>query len=104
MEWLNPDRANTISLQLMQEVVGAMDEVEADAEYRVVILTGAGKHFSAGGDVRFFRGTLDLHAAQIQGFFDIPVDNLMAAPTLCNYLKNQDLQGDSIVVVSPGGR
>ncbi len=45
--------------------------------------------------------TLDLHAAQIQGFFDIPVDNLMAAPTLCNYLKNQDLQGDRIVVVSP---
>jgi ribose-phosphate pyrophosphokinase len=45
--------------------------------------------------------TLDLHAAQIQGFFDIPVDNLMAAPTLCNYLKNQNLQGESIVVVSP---
>ena len=45
--------------------------------------------------------TLDLHAAQIQGFFDIPVDNLMAAPTLCNYLKNQDLQGERIVVVSP---
>jgi ribose-phosphate pyrophosphokinase len=45
--------------------------------------------------------TLDLHAAQIQGFFDIPVDNLMAAPTLCNHLKNLDLQGDKIVVVSP---
>jgi len=45
--------------------------------------------------------TLDLHAAQIQGFFDIPVDNLMAAPTLCNYLKHNNLQGDSIVVVSP---
>jgi ribose-phosphate pyrophosphokinase len=45
--------------------------------------------------------TLDLHAAQIQGFFDIPVDNLMAAPTLCNYLKNQGLVGDKIVVVSP---
>ena len=45
--------------------------------------------------------TLDLHAAQIQGFFDIPVDNLMAAPTLCNHLKNLDLQGDRIVVVSP---
>lgn len=45
--------------------------------------------------------TLDLHAAQIQGFFDIPVDNLMAAPTLCNYLKNQGLEGDKIVVVSP---
>jgi ribose-phosphate pyrophosphokinase len=45
--------------------------------------------------------TLDLHAAQIQGFFDVPVDNLMAAPTLCNYLKNQGLEGDKIVVVSP---
>ncbi len=45
--------------------------------------------------------TLDLHAAQIQGFFDIPVDNLMAAPTLCNYLKNEKLEGDRIVVVSP---
>ncbi|MDB5094508.1 MAG: ribose-phosphate pyrophosphokinae, partial [Candidatus Eremiobacteraeota bacterium] len=45
--------------------------------------------------------TLDLHAAQIQGFFDIPVDNLMAAPTLCNYLKDKKLEGDKIVVVSP---
>ena len=45
--------------------------------------------------------TLDLHAAQIQGFFDIPVDNLMAAPTLCNYLKDKKLEGEGIVVVSP---
>jgi ribose-phosphate pyrophosphokinase len=45
--------------------------------------------------------TLDLHAAQIQGFFDLPVDNLMAAPTLCSYLKSQGLEGDKIVVVSP---
>jgi ribose-phosphate pyrophosphokinase len=45
--------------------------------------------------------TLDLHAAQIQGFFDLPVDNLVAAPDLSNYLKRNNLQGDSIVVVSP---
>lgn len=45
--------------------------------------------------------TLDLHAAQIQGFFDGPVDNLMAMPTLCNYLRNQGLFDDKIVVVSP---
>jgi ribose-phosphate pyrophosphokinase len=45
--------------------------------------------------------TLDLHAAQIQGFFDIPVDNLMAAPTLCGYLKSQGLEGSEVVVVSP---
>ena len=29
--------------------------------------------------------TMDLHAAQIQGFFDIPVDNLFGAPILANY-------------------
>jgi len=45
--------------------------------------------------------TLDLHAAQIQGFFDLPVDNLLAAPTLCSYLKGQGLEGNQIVVVSP---
>ena len=45
--------------------------------------------------------TLDLHAAQIQGFFDLPVDNLVAAPTLCSYLKLQGLEGRNIVVVSP---
>jgi ribose-phosphate pyrophosphokinase len=45
--------------------------------------------------------TLDLHAAQIQGFFDLPVDNLVAAPTLCSYLKSIGLEGNKIVVVSP---
>ncbi|MHB8140386.1 MAG: ribose-phosphate diphosphokinase [Vulcanimicrobiaceae bacterium] len=45
--------------------------------------------------------TMDLHAAQIQGFFDMPVDNLMAMPTLCNYLKKEGLSDDRIVVVSP---
>jgi ribose-phosphate pyrophosphokinase len=45
--------------------------------------------------------TLDLHAAQIQGFFDIPVDNLEATPTLCAHLKAQGLEGEKIVVVSP---
>jgi len=36
-----PERANTISLQLMIDVVNAMEAVEQDAEYRVVIVTGA---------------------------------------------------------------
>jgi ribose-phosphate pyrophosphokinase len=45
--------------------------------------------------------TLDLHAAQIQGFFDLPVDNLVATPTLASYLKSQGLFGERIVVVSP---
>ncbi|MFC3677879.1 ribose-phosphate pyrophosphokinase [Ferrovibrio xuzhouensis] len=46
--------------------------------------------------------TLDLHADQIQGFFDIPTDNLMAAPVLTADIK-QHLQGDDLMVVSPDG-
>lgn len=45
--------------------------------------------------------TLDLHAAQIQGFFDIPVDHLLGAPLIANYFLDQDLCGDGVVVVSP---
>lgn len=43
--------------------------------------------------------TMDLHAAQIQGFFDIPVDNLYAEPILSRYYSEMDL-GD-LVLVSP---
>ncbi|OAT73802.1 ribose-phosphate diphosphokinase [Parageobacillus thermoglucosidasius] len=43
--------------------------------------------------------TLDLHAPQIQGFFDIPIDHLMGVPILAEYFKNKNL--DDIVVVSP---
>lgn len=42
---------------------------------------------------------LDLHAAQIEGFFDIPVDNLTAAGTICDELKRRLMPGT--VVVSP---
>lgn len=44
--------------------------------------------------------TVDLHAAQIQGFFDIPVDHLLAAPVIADYFKTQTYE-DEIVVVSP---
>lgn len=44
--------------------------------------------------------TLDLHAGQIQGFFDIPTDNLMGGPVLTADIKQQ-LQGDDLMVVSP---
>ncbi len=43
--------------------------------------------------------TMDLHAQQIQGFFDIPVDHLYAAPVMYEYLQKKKL-GD-LVVVSP---
>lgn len=43
--------------------------------------------------------TMDLHAGQIQGFFDIPVDNLRGEPILADYFAHKQLQ--NIVVVSP---
>jgi ribose-phosphate pyrophosphokinase len=43
--------------------------------------------------------TMDLHAQQIQGFFDIPVDHLYAAPVMYEYLKTKKLR--DLVVVSP---
>ncbi|MFD1456497.1 ribose-phosphate diphosphokinase [Levilactobacillus lanxiensis] len=43
---------------------------------------------------------LDLHAAQIQGFFDVPVDHLMGAPLLADYFINSGL-AENAVVVSP---
>ena len=44
--------------------------------------------------------TLDLHAAQIQGFFDIPVDNLYAAPVLVKDIRENHARQD-LVIVSP---
>ena len=44
---------------------------------------------------------LDLHAAQIQGFFDIPVDNLMALPILVEYFQRKGLDPSKLVVASP---
>lgn len=42
--------------------------------------------------------TVDLHAGQIQGFFDIPVDHLAAAPVLAEYFKNDPAFKDAVVV------
>lgn len=42
--------------------------------------------------------TIDLHAGQIQGFFDLPVDNIYAAPVLLDHLRHRE---DDMVIVSP---
>jgi len=43
---------------------------------------------------------MDLHAAQIQGFFDVPVDHLYAAPVLNNHLHSLEIPKEELVVVS----
>lgn len=46
--------------------------------------------------------TMDLHAGQIQGFFDIPTDNLYAEPVLCEHIQSEaNGQTEKLVIVSP---
>ena len=47
--------------------------------------------------------TMDLHAQQIQGFFDIPVDHLYAAPVMYEYLKTKNLTDLAVVSPDVGG-
>ena len=46
---------------------------------------------------------MDLHAGQIQGFFDIPVDNLFATPVIIQYLQSQELENLTVVSPDAGG-
>lgn len=45
--------------------------------------------------------TMDLHAAQIQGFFDVPVDHLYAAPVLNQHFQRMRIPPEELVIVSP---
>jgi ribose-phosphate pyrophosphokinase len=45
--------------------------------------------------------TIDLHAAQIQGFFNIPVDHMPGGPILADYMKEKSMSETEMVVVSP---
>jgi ribose-phosphate pyrophosphokinase len=44
--------------------------------------------------------TIDLHAGQIQGFFNIPVDNLYASPVIVDHIK-REFAGENVIMVSP---
>src|SRR5262252_3714051 len=54
---------------------------------------------SVGGADRVL--ALDLHAAQIQGFFDVPVDHLHAGPVINEYIRNLNIPMRDLVVLSP---
>ena len=45
--------------------------------------------------------TMDLHASQLQGFFDIPVDHLLGAPVITNYFLKNNYRSEDLVIVSP---
>jgi enoyl-CoA hydratase/carnithine racemase len=51
-----PDKLNALDLDMLKALSSAADEVEANADVRVAILTGEGKAFSAGGDIKAWGG------------------------------------------------
>lgn len=47
--------------------------------------------------------TMELHSDQIQGFFDIPVDNLFASPVVIEYVNELNIQNPTVVSPDAGG-
>jgi ribose-phosphate pyrophosphokinase len=70
----------------------AAPRVPISAKLAADLITAAGANRLLG---------MDLHAGQNQGFFDIPVDHLYAAPVLLEYLRERQGQGGDMVLVSP---
>lgn len=66
----------------------ARDPITAKLVANVLVAAGADRVVS-----------MDLHAAQIQGYFDIPVDHLLGMPILVDYYRNMDIE--DLVIVSP---
>ena len=54
-----PEDLNALSLRLMDDLNAALDQVDADPACRVIVVTGMGRAFSAGGDLKEFKGHLD---------------------------------------------
>ena len=54
-----PERANPLSPEMATVLTAALEDAAVDSDIRAVILTGAGKHFSAGADLAALEGLLD---------------------------------------------
>jgi len=85
----NPDRRNALSMELVDELVAAIEDIKADDEVLAVVLTGAGKAFSSGGDLRSMTPPQDMAEEDmgkyIKSFYlknlsimDIPVPTIAA--------------------------
>lgn len=59
-----PERLNAVSRELIEDVIGALDALETDADVRAIVLTGAGRAFCAGADLAE-RRTLDERAVMV---------------------------------------
>lgn len=65
-----PDSRNALSSELIQRMLAFCREVEADASARCLLISGAGEHFMAGGDVKGFQDVFELSRAQLSHQFE----------------------------------
>ncbi len=65
-----PESLNAIDLEAAKQLCEAVAEVEARTDVRCVVLNGAGRHFTAGGDVKLFYSTLSMSENERASVFD----------------------------------
>ena len=63
-----PKAMNALTLEMMGEVTAALTEFERDPEVRVIVFTGEGRAFSAGGDMKFLEELTQMTPAEIKRF------------------------------------
>ena len=78
-----PDALNAITREMLEELAMALDDVSSDPKTRVIVLTGAGRAFSAGVDLKALRGRR-LEDGAVGDYLDVParavIDRLAAVP------------------------
>ena len=78
-----PERHNSLNPELLEELLGRIEDVQAEPDIRVVILGASGRSFSTGGDVRgFFEhiNTIEAYARQIVGLLNQTILSLLTLP------------------------
>lgn len=71
-----PEALNALNLELAQQLAAAVQAAEHDASVRCVVIRGAGGHFMAGGDLKFFKGELGRPPEERRRFFRSVVETV----------------------------
>ena len=67
-----PDKLNALNNEMLEAIVGALDRIELDAALRAVVITGAGRAFSAGADIAAFHPHVEAGPAEAVAHFMRP--------------------------------
>lgn len=76
-----PQALNALDVAMTAALGAALERVEDDPAIRVVVLRGAGPHFMAGGDIKWFHGMLDMPVAERKARFGALIDDVHQSVT-----------------------